>query len=389
MHESQSTPRSGLQLPKGVLSSNNLESLCRLTTLDLSSNSSPVTGAKGIADLLSNSASRLSSLNLSSNRLTSASAKVILPALTENSTLLHLDLSNNSLGEPAVPYIISMLQQNSTLRTLDIMGNSSIKIQSGGRYDYSSYYAGGDWSNLTRKPVVPRGKMEIEQKALFDTTSLQSIASSNHSCSVMMANGNIGNSNAKTIAKVRTGRRMKYRASSPTLTPFPICLQINSLENEGLKVRLKVLLAINRSNQELYNALPLGDIPLELFPMLLELVQQTVVDDTILKFNLGKISLRRIFDLLTGFNLQLLFERGSGLRKVKVTTLLPAKKKKPKKKKRRFGDEDDPDDSAFADPTGCGGRRYGRMVYDPDLGRHIWKMPSPAKPTRKSARTNK
>ena len=119
-------------------------------------------------------------------------------------------------------------------------------------------------------------------------------------------------------------------------------MQINSLENEGLKVRLKVLLAMNRSNKELYNALSLGDVPLELFPMLLELVQQTVVDDTILKFNLGKISLRRIFDLLTGFNLQLLFERGSGLRKVKVTNLLPAKKKKkPKTKRRKFGDEDE------------------------------------------------
>lgn len=83
------------------------------------------------------------------------------------------------------------------------MGNSSLKIRSGGQYDYSSYYAGGGWSSLTRKPVVPRGKLEIERKALFDTTSLQSITSSNHTCEVMMTNANVGDSHAKTIGKVR------------------------------------------------------------------------------------------------------------------------------------------------------------------------------------------
>ena len=121
--------------------------------------------------------------------------------------------------------------------------------------------------------------------------------------------------------------------------------------------------------------------------MLLELVQQRLVGDTTLKCTLDKTSLRRIFDLLTGFNLQLLFERGSGLREVKVTSLLPAKKKKPKKKRRKFGDEDDPDDGTFAAPAGCGGGgAYARLVYDAELGRTTWKMPSPAKPTRKSAR---
>jgi len=112
--------------------------------------------------------------------------------------------------------------------------------------------------------------------------------------------------------------------------------------------------------------------------MLLELVQQRLVGDTTLKCTLDKTSLRRIFDLLTGFNLQLLFERGSGLCKVKVINL---NKKKPKKKRRKFGDEDDPDDGTFAAPAGCG----PRLVYDSDLRQTIWKMPSP---TRKSARNN-
>ena len=205
-----------MQLPKGVLNNNNLESLCRLTSLDLSNNTFPATGAKGIAGLLSNSASRLSSLNLAGNRLTSASAKIIFPALKGNNTLLHLDMSNNSLGEPAVPSIIELLRQNSTLRTLDIMGNASIKFKSGGGYDYRSYFAGG---GLTRKPVVPRGKIDIEQKALFDTTSLQSIASSNHTCAVKMSNANVFDSHAKTIGKVRMGTRTRCRHVPPSHIP--------------------------------------------------------------------------------------------------------------------------------------------------------------------------
>jgi len=52
---------------------------------------------------------------------------------------------------------------------------------------------------------------------------------------------------------------------------------INELEDVGMKVRLKVVLALTEVNTDLYDLKLFDGIPLELMPRLLELVQQELV----------------------------------------------------------------------------------------------------------------
>ena len=87
----------GLELP-AIIDKNDVRSLHRLTSLDLSQNRLPANGAKMLADFLSANSS-LITLNLSRNRMRTKSANVVIPALKENSTLQHLDLSCNSLSK--------------------------------------------------------------------------------------------------------------------------------------------------------------------------------------------------------------------------------------------------------------------------------------------------
>ena len=95
--------------------------------------------------------------------------------------------------------------------------------------------------------------MQIISGALFDTSSLDAIASSsNHSCALKMG-GNV------------TGTREEE-----------LLRKIQSLDNEGLKIRLKVVLALTEKNQELFDVREFSSIPLELMPKLFELIQQKV-----------------------------------------------------------------------------------------------------------------
>lgn len=52
--------------------------------------------------------------------------------------------------------------------------------------------------------------------------------------------------------------------------------KIQSLENEGLKIRLKVVLALTEKNKGLFDVQRFSSVPLELMPRLFELIQQKV-----------------------------------------------------------------------------------------------------------------
>ena len=51
---------------------------------------------------------------------------------------------------------------------------------------------------------------------------------------------------------------------------------INSLDSEGMKIRYKVVLALFSMNSDLFHPRSFDDVPLELMPRLLELVQQEI-----------------------------------------------------------------------------------------------------------------
>ena len=119
----------GLKLP-AIIDKNDVSSLRRLTSLDLSYNSFPKSGAIVLAEFLGTN-DTLVSLALSKCRIGTKSAEVFLPVLKGNTTLLTLDLSKNSLSDEIAPTIIALLKNNSTLSVLDLRENQSLKTKSG------------------------------------------------------------------------------------------------------------------------------------------------------------------------------------------------------------------------------------------------------------------
>ena len=321
-----------------------VNSMGRLTHLDLTSNSLPIQGVKSVVKFLEKTDPNLVSLNLSKNRLTTKGANILLPAIKKHTSLQRLDLSKNWLNDEVSTAVIDLLKNNSDLRTFDLSGNKSLKTQSGGRYNYfKREYVGGQ----------DRGRARIVKTALFNTTSLNEIANSNHICAVKISVGDVGDTYENTVYK------------------------INSLDaSVGKKIRFKIVLAINEANRGLFNPFSFDNIPLELMPRLLELIQQQVThseDSIVIKHKttnneierwmqsewdsesgcriLTRSSLNRIFETITAWNTPLLFARGAG--EIKTTKRThQIRRKKLTKRRRKFGDDEDEDDEPWI-PSGA------------------------------------
>ena len=233
--------------------------------------------------------------------------------------------------DASAPAFIDLLRRNSTLTWLDI-SNTGLKIQTGGRLS---------WRTWETTPVVLRGGSLIISQALFDTTSLETIANSNHSCQVNFADVNLGASQCETIRK------------------------INSFDNKGQAIRYKVVLAW-QLDEDLYNMRDFDDVPLELMPRLIEMIQleigyngfgEGVVRNTnknrgawddLVKARSSRAGIRldRLYEILRGWNTQLLFERGSAMTEVKTESEIKheekvrAERQKKRRKRRRIGDSD-------------------------------------------------
>ena len=161
---------------------------------------------------------------------------------------------------------------------------------------------------------------------------------------------------------------------------------INLLDSEGMKIRYKVVMALFTFNPDLFHPRSFDDVPLELMPRLLNLLQQEIGcdgfgADIVASSSMTKgrpfckrkwnretrgwqnffdPTLARLYEVIMAWqSLPLLFVNGAGE--------LPKKKegKQPKrktKKRRRFGDEDDDDDEPYIPK---GGRKRGRWVHQP------------------------
>ena len=196
-----------LQLPGIIRNTKKITAgLSRLTHLDLSHNSLPVAGVKVMAKFLGWADCNLVSLILSSNHLTTKGFSVLLPAMKNNTILQHLDLSSNWLNDGIAPLMVDLLGSNRTLRSIDLIGNKSLTKLREERRRYS-WYANRSWT-------IPRregGRYAIVKGALFDTTSLDSIVSSNHTCALKMSGYDNGDSKSynkrqhfeETVYKVR------------------------------------------------------------------------------------------------------------------------------------------------------------------------------------------
>ena len=195
----------------------------KLLHIDLSQNKLLTNATKLITKHLKKNPP-LSILSLVGCGLSSRSAEGLCNALKCNTNLAHLDLKENSFNDKSMPFFVDALRNNSTLVTLQLTGNK-IKVQR---------------------------RKEFIKGALCDPTSLQTIAESNHTCLVTLNKGNNGNLDT---------RENEFR-------------KINALENEGQKIRYKVIVSLFTLKTIAFNARDFQHVPLELMPRLLELVQQ-------------------------------------------------------------------------------------------------------------------
>ena len=181
--------------------------------------------------------------------------------------------------------------------------------------------------------------------------------------------------------------------------------------SEGKKIRYKVVLALNHVNKDLYNPRSFDNVPLEMMPYLLEMLQQRIGYS-----GFGKViapdmdmdnkfyshwrreswnplsrewekksskeieSLSRVYEMImSSQNLPLLFARGAGdfdfkssERKSTKTEKANSKEKKKPRKRSKFGDEEDEDDEAYI-PKGA--RKTGKRVWNPDTRRYDYIPP--------------
>ena len=209
----------------------------------------------------------LTELNLNGCGIPSKAAKILLPALKKNTTLQHLGLAYNSFNNNSVSSFVDALQNNTTLLTLDLRGNN-IQVETG------------------RKALL-RG-------ALCDTSSLESIATSNHVCAVTMTNRQIKN---------KVTNEVEFR-------------NINTLDvSEGEKIRLKVVFAMFTLETDLFSPKNFEDLDLELMPRLLEIAQKELGFKNYgkgvvkRKGRAGAVdpTLNRIYEVVMGWNTPLLF----------------------------------------------------------------------------------
>ena len=142
------------------------------------------------------------------------------------------------------------------------------------------------------------GRVELVNRAICDTTSLESIADSNHTCQLFLSSGKTLSQNSRTKED-----EMK---------------KINALESEGQKIRYKVVLALFAINTDLFKPRDFERVPLELMHHLLDMVQHEVgykgYGKEILKGTSRKVrkngfnpTLDRLYAVVMGWNTPLLF----------------------------------------------------------------------------------
>ena len=178
---------------------------------------------------------------------------------------------------------------------------------------------------------IVTGRKVLIHSALCDTTSLQAIVDSNHVCQLTVSTGKLTYDNYSTKED-----EMKN-------------INALALEDEGKKIRYKVVLALFTTNPNLFKPRGFDDVPLELMPRLLEIAQQDLGHDgfgleVCKRSRYGRDpTLGRIYEVMMGWNTPLLFVRGPGKlpRKKKQQRKVLDSKMSVKKRKRKASDDDE------------------------------------------------
>ena len=230
---------------------------------------------------------RLPSLVLDMNNLRSEAAVLLADFIRNNHLMDTLELEHNNFSNDDTLLLASALKYNTNLNKLNLQKNNNITEE-------------GEKTLL---------------KAMFDPTSMDSIVKSNHTC----------------LPYTYDIEDIDATDQRPSLEQE--LFNINGWETRiGKKIRWKVVLALCGVDGELFDLSYLNDLPIQLMPRVLELIQKHTearteeVTHTLVYHPrlLEKDALTRLFHTLRGWELPLLFEN-----------LSPKKETAGKRKKRK------------------------------------------------------
>jgi len=196
-------------------------------------------------------------------------------------TLEVLNLNRSKITDNDTLVLASTLKKNTNMKQLNLIRNNDITEE-------------GDKALLN---------------ALYDPTSMDSIVDSNHTC----------------VAYTYDVEKSSILAQRPHLEVAVFAINSDDDITIGQKIRKKVILALCGVDGSLFDLSHLNDLPIQLMPRVLELIQEHTrrrIHNTPLQ--LEKDALSRLFHTLRGWELPLLFEN-----------LKPKKEKKPAARKRK------------------------------------------------------
>ena len=197
----------------------------------------------------------------------SEAAALLSEFIRSNHSTEHLRLHNNEITDDDTLLLASALRKNSKLLS---------------------------W-NLKNNEITEEGEKTL-LNALFDTTSMDSIVDSNHTCMAYTYDKN----NSSIVAQ------------RPLVETEVLGINKNKTMSIGQKIRMKVVLALCGVDGCLFDLSLLNDLPLSLMPRVLKLIQEHSETRTFKNINtpiqLEKDALSRLFHTLRGWELPLLFE---------------------------------------------------------------------------------
>lgn len=220
-----------------------------------------------VLDIILEGCKGLSNISFSSNDIGSEGVSIISDFIRGNHPLQSLILDENNISNSDVAILTSALEVNTHLLHLSLENNG----------------------------ITEEGD-RILMNALFDATSMNSIVESNHSCFAYTCD--------------ITDHTVISR--KPPLEIFTLYINGNRDDTTQQKIRKKVILALCGvdEEQDLFDLSHLNDLPLELMPRVLELIQKhsEYKTRTCNVVQLEKEAFSRLFHTLRGWELPLLFE---------------------------------------------------------------------------------
>jgi len=241
-------------------------------------------------------------LDLRRNHIDSKGVNTLANFIAENHEKVDtLDLEGNSLADDDVPPLVAAVKKNTNLTVLDV----------------------------TENDLTENGRVEM-MKAVFDTTSVNTVVESNHDCRLVLSSS--GNNHAGP---------MLFFLVMRDEVPFEDIMQtVNGMhEPREAKIEYKVLQALHHtSDDEMVNVQYLNDIPVKCMPRVLEIVQKKMdIGEHMLgigapffiparSWMTTPLDLSRVFHIVKGWEMPLLFDYGG-------SSIRPKKKGRGKRKR--------------------------------------------------------